>query len=128
VALIIASIIANAFGMQTYDNGFRDTYTVYSTGASVTFLCWFILAFAYHPTCWWAFEGTIGQRALGLRVVRAADGRSLGFGATTIRYIVWLVCQVITIIAIIAAAIANDDPRKQTWWDKAAGSVVVRRI
>jgi hypothetical protein len=60
--------------------------------------------------------------------LRAADGRSLGFGATTIRYTVWLVCELITIIAIIAAAIANDNPRKQTWWDNAAGSVVVRRI
>jgi uncharacterized RDD family membrane protein YckC len=128
VALIIASIVANAFGIQYFNYGNGNGYTIYSTGASAAFLCWFILLFAYHPTCWWAFQGTIGQRALGLRVVRAADGSSLGVAMTTIRYLVWLVCQVIPLITIVAAIIANDNPRKQFWWDDAAGSVVVRRI
>jgi uncharacterized RDD family membrane protein YckC len=128
VALFIAALIAEAFGVQRINYGYGETDAVYSTGATAAYLCWFILALAYHPTCWWAFQGTIGQRGLGLRVVRAEDGTSLGVGATTIRYLVWLVCQLITIIAIIAAAMASDNPRKQAWWDEAAGSVVVHRL
>ena len=128
MALIVASIVANAFGIQYIDYGNGDGYSIYSTGASAAYVCWFILLLAYHPTCWWAFQGTIGQRAMGLRVVKAADGSSLGIGATTIRYIVWLVCQVTVVLAIIAAVIANDNPRKQTWWDDVCGSVVVRRV
>jgi uncharacterized RDD family membrane protein YckC len=128
VAFVVAALVASAFGVQYYTYANGNEQTIYSTGASATYLCWFILAFAYHPTCWWAFQGTIGQRALRLRVVRAADGSSLGVAMTTIRYLLWLVCQVIVFPAIIAAAMANDNPRKQAWWDDAAGSVVVRRI
>ncbi len=127
VALIVAAIVAGAFGIQYYNYGDYER-TIYSTGASATYLVWFIFFLAYHPTCWWAFQNTLGQRALGLRVVRAGDGSSLGIGMTTVRYFLWLVCQVIVFPAIIAAAMANDNPRKQTWWDDASGSVVVRRI
>jgi len=126
VTLIVASIVASAFGIHYYHDGIYEQ-TVYSTGASATYLVWFIFFLGYHPTCWWAFQGTLGQRALGLRVVRESDGGSLGVGMTTIRYLLWAVCQVVVIPAIIAAAMANDNPRKQTWWDDAAGSVVVRR-
>jgi len=122
VALVVAAGIAEAFGVQHY------TYSnVYSTGATVSYLIWFVLLAAYHPTCWWAFQGSIGQRLLGLRVVRAADGGSLGVGSTTIRYIIWALCTGLVIPGIIAAVMANDQPHKRTWWDDAAGSVVVRR-
>ena len=74
-----------------------------------------------------AFQGTIGQRALGIRVVRAADGKPLGIGATIIRYILFAVFTCTIIIGIIAAIAGADDPAKQTWMDKAAGSVSVKR-
>ena len=123
VALIITELIAEAFGIQHY--AYRDS--VYSSGAAATYVVFFILLIAYPPTCWWAFQSTVGQRALGLRVVRASDGSSLGIGSTTVRFLLWAICTITVILGIIAAAMANDNPQKRTWWDDAAGSVVVRR-
>ena len=123
IALFIAAGAAEAFGVRHY--GYTD---VYSTGASISYFLWFVLVFVYHPTCWWAFQGTLGQRLLGMRVVRVADGGSLGVGSTTMRYIFWALCSLFVIPAILAAIMANDQPQKRTWWDDAAGSVVVRRV
>jgi uncharacterized RDD family membrane protein YckC len=129
IAFVVAEVVAELFGVHYYWNaGYGEWSTVYSTGASLAYLSWFILLFAYHPTCWWAFQGTLGQRALGLRVVRGQDGASLGVGATTVRYVIWGLCTLFVIPALIAAIIANDSPQKRTWWDDAVGSVVVRRV
>jgi uncharacterized RDD family membrane protein YckC len=122
VALVIAGAMAEAFGIQHHG----DT-SVYSTGATVSSLLWFVFFIAYHPTCWWAFQGTLGQRVLGLRVVRARDGGSLGVGETTIRYLLFAICTVTIVPGLIAAAVASDKIDKKTWWDDAAGSVVVKR-
>jgi hypothetical protein len=61
-------------------------------------------------------------------VVRAANGQSLGIGATTIRYIIWLVCICTILLAVVAAIMASDKPSKQAWPDDVAGSVVVKRV
>jgi uncharacterized RDD family membrane protein YckC len=123
VALMIASVLANAFGMYETPYG-----TEYSTGANVVLALFYILVLIYHPLCWWAFQGSPGQRVLGLRVLRALDGRPLGLGSTLGRYAVWLGCQITVVLAIAAAAVGAEDPAKRTWWDKASGSIVVRKI
>jgi len=123
VALIVASMAAEAFGVE---HTYYEDY--YSAGAQFTYLLWFASFILYQPLCWWTFQGTPGQRVLGLRVVRAADGTPLGLGPTLGRFAVWAVCQVTVILAIIAAAAASDEAAKQTWWDKASGSVVVQRL
>jgi uncharacterized RDD family membrane protein YckC len=123
VALIIASVIADAFGVE------RTYYsTNYSAGAEMVMVLFYGLLVVYQPLCWWAFQGTPGQRALGLRVVRAVDGAPLKLGATLGRYAVWVGCQITFILTIIAAAMGAEDPAKRTWWDKASGSVVVRAV
>jgi uncharacterized RDD family membrane protein YckC len=123
VALIITGLVASAFGIES-------TYykTTYSPGAQVTMALFYVSAFVYHPFFWWTFQGTPGQRALGLRVVRAADGAPLKLGATLGRYAVWFGCQITIILAIVAAAVAGEEPAKRAWWDKASGSVVVKAI
>ena len=123
-ALIVAAMAAEAFGVKRYS----QVNTVYSTGATISYLLWVILFLVYQPTCWWAFQGTVGQRLLRLRVVRAADGRSLGAGSTTVRFIIWGLCNVVVVPAIIAAIVAQDEPTQRTWWDDAAGSVVIRQL
>jgi uncharacterized RDD family membrane protein YckC len=123
IALMVAALVAEAFGVQHY-----VTHDVYSTGATASYLTWCILAVAYPPTCWWAFQGTVGQRVLGLRVVRLTDGASLGVGSTTLRFLIWAVCTLPVIPGAIAAIMAQDNPMKRAWWDDAAGSVVVRRV
>lgn len=113
-ALLIVFLAEGVFGPGTL-------------GTALATNIWLVLLVGYHPTCWWLFEASIGQRVLRLRVARAQDGRSLGVGRTVIRFLVWAVCTT-AVIPGIAALVANDDPRKQTWWDKAADSVVVRRV
>ncbi len=123
VALLIASAAAQAFGMEYTGYG-----TEYSPGAAATMIIFYGLLLAYHPVFWWALQGTPGQRALGLRVVRAVDGAPLKLGATLGRYAVWFGCQITIILAIIAAAMAGEDAAKRAWWDKASGSVVVKAV
>ncbi len=115
--------ISSAFGITQVGGE-----SVYSPGATATYLIWLVLLIGYFPTCWWAFQGTIGQRVLGLRVVRAWDGGMLGIWSTTLRYVVWAVCTVTWVLAIAAAAMSTDKPNKQTWWDQAGGSVVIRKL
>ena len=71
----------------------------------------------------WAYGGTIGQRALGMRVVDAATGRNLGLGRSVLRYIGFIISTIVIYIGLIWVAF---DARKQGWHDKIAGSLVIR--
>jgi len=123
IVVAVAGGIGEAFGIQHHASG-----DVYSAGAIAADFLGFLALVAYMPSFWWTFQGSPGQRALGLRVVRAADGQSLGIVATTIRYIIWLVCMCTVLLAVVAAIMANDKPSKQAWPDDVAGSVVVKRV
>ena len=123
VAAVIAGLLSDAAGIRHYADG----YTSYSSGAIAIEWIFILLAVCYHPACWYAFGGTVGQRALGLRIVRASDGGKLGLGAVLIRYLIFAVCTGTVILGIVAAAMANEDPFKRAWHDNAGRSVVVRR-
>jgi uncharacterized RDD family membrane protein YckC len=101
--------------------------TNYSPAGYAIIWGWFAFFLLYVPFCWYLFGGTLGQRALGLRVVRAADGQGLGLGAVLIRYLVWAVCTGTVILGLVAAAMAADNPYKQTWPDDVSKSLVIRR-
>ncbi|MFI5259410.1 MAG: RDD family protein [Candidatus Limnocylindrales bacterium] len=122
IVLVAGTAIADAVGFQAYGPN-----AGYSPVATVILWITLGLLVAYIPTCWWAFEGTIGQRAFGLRVLRAADGLSLRAGATTIRYLIWLLCVLTVVIGLVVAVVASEKPDKRAWLDDASGSVVVRR-
>jgi hypothetical protein len=51
----------------------------------------------------------------------------LGLGAVLIRYLVWAICTGTVILGIVAAAMAADNPYKQTWPDDVSKSLVIRR-
>ncbi len=75
------------------------------------------------------FHGTTGQTpgnaALGIRVVDARDklGESIGFQRAFVR---WLVSIVSALALMLGYLWMLWDPRKQTWHDKAAGSLPVK--
>ena len=102
--------------------------TIISPGAYAVTLLWMFVVATYHPACWYIFEGSIGQRLLGLRVVRAVDGQSLTLGAVTIRYMIFVVVTLVIPLAILSAAMANRDPLKRAWHDQTVGSVVVHSV
>jgi uncharacterized RDD family membrane protein YckC len=72
------------------------------------------------------FHGSSGQTpgdaALAIRVVDLQGGGSIGYGRAFVR---WLVSIVSTLVILIGYLWMIWDGEKQTWHDKAAGSVVV---
>lgn len=83
--------------------------------------------FGYMPWMWWKKGATVGQKALGLRVVRAEDGGPIDGGAATVRGVVyWLeTFGGYIIIGLLGFVWAAFDSRKQAWHDKAANTVVI---
>ena len=75
------------------------------------------------------FHGSTGQTpgdaALGIRVVdlREGTGRPIGFGRAALR---WLVSIVSTIVILVGYLWMLWDPQRQTWHDKAAGSLPIK--
>jgi uncharacterized RDD family membrane protein YckC len=72
----------------------------------------------------WHTGGTVGMRALGLRVAREEDGRPIGYGRATARYLGYLVDWLALGIGLLWVGV---DSRKQGWHDKIAGTFVVKR-
>jgi uncharacterized RDD family membrane protein YckC len=66
--------------------------------------------------------GSVGKRMLGLRVLRAGDGGTLGVVRAVARELMRLPS-----LGVIAGALwMLDNPRRQTWHDLVGDSVVVR--
>jgi len=99
-----------------------------STPVLALSLGYWLFALIYHPACWYIFEATPGQKAIGLSVVRAADGQALGIGAVLVRYLIFCVVTVVVPLGIISGFMAARDPFKRAWHDELARSIVVRRL
>ena len=78
----------------------------------------YLVGFFGHPR-----GQTPGFMAIGLRVVSLSDGGPIGYGRAAIR---WLVGSVSALVILIGYFWMLWDPEKQTWHDKAAGSIVIR--
>ena len=121
VVLLGVGLIGSAMGYERTANGSQ-----FATGGRILSYGWLAFFLLYHPACWWAFGATLGQKATHLQVVRDSDGQRLTLGAVVIRYIVWFVLMLTVVLAVVAAAIGTGEPRKRTWPDEAAGSVVIK--
>jgi uncharacterized RDD family membrane protein YckC len=73
----------------------------------------------------WGTGQTVGCMVMGMRMVDAATGEAPGYGRAAIRYLVQFVLGATVILGIIGDLWMIWDPRKQTWQDKAAGTIVV---
>jgi hypothetical protein len=69
-------------------------------------------------------QGTWGQRAMGLQVIKI-DGSAVTFGAASIRYFVSLISSILLKIGYVIAIFTE---KKQTLHDLAAGVIVIRRL
>ncbi len=68
--------------------------------------------------------GTLGKRALGLRVVSASDGANIGPLRALVRYLIYVIGAIPLCLGWLWSIW---DGQKQTWHDKAAGSIVVKK-
>jgi uncharacterized RDD family membrane protein YckC len=121
VTLFALSLVASALG-GTGTSGRADS------AAAAAGIVWWLLVMVYHPTCWYVFGASPGQKVLGLRVVRASTGQDLGIGEVLVRYIIFIFVTVAFPLGIVSAAMAANDPFKRAWHDDVARSVVVRRL
>ncbi len=69
-----------------------------------------------------AHGGTLGKRAVGLRLQSEKTGEDIGYGAALVRYLVAIASAVVLLLGYFWVIW---DSKNQTWHDKAAGSVVV---
>lgn len=65
---------------------------------------------------------TIGMKAMNIRVIDAQNGGRVDYGRCVVRYLVAILSGLALLIGYFWMLW---DPRKQTWHDKAAGTVVV---
>ncbi len=71
-----------------------------------------------------SYGGTIGKRMLGLQVVSALDGSNIGPLRGLARYLVYVIGAIPLYLGWLWSIW---DSQKQTWHDKAAGSIVVKK-
>ena len=112
-------------------SGFRcgfDGNNVYhcSTGSgSIGSWLGFAVLGVYWVLTWSLMGASLGQKALGLRVVNALNGERIDIGKSLIRYVGFVVSVIPIFLGLIWAGF---DPRKQGWHDKIAGTYVVRPV
>jgi uncharacterized RDD family membrane protein YckC len=82
----------------------------------------YAVAIGYQPYMWWKYGATLGQRAVGIRVVRDVDGGPISGGSAVIRFIGIIVSGWVLYLGLIWVAF---EPRKRGWHDMMAGTVVI---
>jgi uncharacterized RDD family membrane protein YckC len=99
------------------------------TGSSIAVLAlvalaWFALVIGYYVTRVGNQGATIGQNAMGIKVVDVASGQPIGIGRATGRYFMSVVSSWPCYLGYLWMLW---DPRRQTWHDKVVNSIVVKR-
>jgi uncharacterized RDD family membrane protein YckC len=133
---VVALVLSIPFGLgDRLDNfGSAESVQAIVAGNLISLLLGAVYFTYFHST---SAGQTIGNRAVGVRVMDAATGAPLPYARSLIRY---LVSSAATIVSLISPGIGSAvsllvligylwmlwDPRKQTWHDKAANSLVVR--
>jgi uncharacterized RDD family membrane protein YckC len=93
------------------------------TGTGAGTGLYFIVAIVYFTGMIGSSRGqTLGQMALGIRVIDFNTGGSIGYGRAFVR---WLVSIVSGIVILLGYLWMLWDKEKQCWHDKAANDVVV---
>jgi len=78
----------------------------------------------YWVLTWSLMGASLGQKALGMRVVNAANGQRIDIGKAVLRYVGFVISAIPLALGLIWAGF---DARKQGWHDKIAGTLVVRQ-
>ena len=87
-------------------------------------LVWFLICFAYYVVMEALWGGTVGKKALGLRVVKE-DGSKLDWGAAIIRNLLRIVDGFL--LYLVGAIVVWVSKKKQRLGDMAAHTLVVSK-
>jgi uncharacterized RDD family membrane protein YckC len=100
-------------------SGIIRAATSYTTGSLVGF----VISIVYFTVLIGSSRGqTLGQMALGIRVIDFNTGGPIGYGRAFIR---WLVSLISAAVILLGYLWMLWDKEKQCWHDKAANDVVV---
>ena len=122
VAIAFATILAVA-SVETAGSA-SNSDSPESLALSLALLVFLLI---YHPVCWYLFGQSVGQKALGMQIVRASDGAPIGLSEVLVRYAIFSLVTLIYPLGIISAVMAAQDPFKRAWHDQVARTIVVRR-
>ena len=108
-----------------YSCGFDANNVYHCGGGSGSIGSWLaVLVLGVYWVLTWSLLGaSLGQKALGMRVVNAQNGERIDVGKAVLRYVGFVISAIPLALGLIWAGF---DPRKQGWHDKIAGTYVVR--
>ncbi|REJ06855.1 RDD family protein, partial [Microbacterium bovistercoris] len=115
---IVLTIVVAVIAVSAGPEGYLGAYTVGMGILSLVMLAWFIVYTAMQGG-----TGSIGMRAQGLRLARAADGTPIGFGKALVRNLVFGVTA--WIVVGYFSPLFDGSGRFQGWHDKAAGALML---
>jgi uncharacterized RDD family membrane protein YckC len=99
-----------------------DPDTPFLAGPADFAISWVFPAVA--TLLFWSYkQATPGKMAISARIVDARTGHPASFGQLLTRYLTYFISMIPLFLGFIWAAF---DPRKQSWHDKIAGTVVIR--
>ncbi len=119
VLAIIGAVIISILGLTAEEQPEPER----SVEAAAFLGIWLLSAAGYHILMN-AYGGTLGKRVLGMRLQHARSGENIGLGRSFVRFIVSYAGGMPLFYLGYLWSIWDRD--RQTWHDKAAGSVVVR--
>ncbi|MEI8240356.1 MAG: RDD family protein [Actinomycetota bacterium] len=126
VAAVIPVIVVVSLGRSAHDVWNDNTVVFWVNAAMVT------IGLLHETIGVWRWGRTVGKLAMGTRVVHAVDGGSVSLSSSLLRS---LLPAALSVVPSWGAALslgvylwALVDPRRQGIHDKAAGTLVVRRI
>ena len=105
-----------------------DSSNAYSCNAGTGYIgTWvgFLILGVYWVLTWSLLGASLGQKALGMRVVNAINGERIDIVKAVLRYVGFVISAIPFALGLIWAGF---DPRKQGWHDKIAGTYVVRQV
>lgn len=124
VIFIPTMIVASVFSMGGLmaSTAAEDGGAMAIVGGLIANLLAFVISVGYYVYTW-AIGTSVGMKVLGLRMVRADSGDAPGFGRAVVRYIVAILSSIPLGLGYFWAIW---DGQKQTWHDKAAGTIVIK--
>jgi uncharacterized RDD family membrane protein YckC len=124
VGLIVDGIIIGVIAAIAYGVIYGILNLLGTNGSGLAGLVAFVIIVAYF--IWgWGRGQTVACMLLSMKIVDQNTGEAPGYAKAAVRYVVYLICDVIFIIIIIGGLWMIWDARAQTWWDKAGGTLVV---